>query len=754
MNIQLDDGRGYVYQWETGRFVRLVDFTSCDKVYFSNPESDEAYVVSTMSSDGVLKAQIPNELLQLDKKIKLYCNGLDDGGRYIQLDAVIPLVPRQRPANYVYEPTETMTFEGVLEEMNRIKDATDVLRDEVSDMCDETSEMKDDVSEMKSDVSGMKDEVTQMKSDVGGYKDASAKSATDAKSSEDLAERYAKGTVDGVAVTSGEGYQDNAKYYKEQAEKAVEDGVAAFDQNAVNKTSTFDQNASDKTNDFNENAVDQTSVFNQNASQKETELEGALDSHTADKKSELNTHVSGTLEPALDAYTTEKKGELDDYVTDTSKPDLDSYTTTKKGEVNDQTTANIQQIQQALSNALAAIGQNDDSGARGAAITAIAEALTDALSAIGQNDTSGARGDAIASIDNKAASVNQALDEKLSDANETIDEKVSSVSDSATIAVNKAKEASDSASDADASANLAQKWATNPEDSVVEGSEFSAKHYAAKAGANADSANTKAGEAAQSAQNASNSAIEANGAKMDAISAKTDAVTAKGQAEDARDAAQEARQAAEDARDEAQEIVGVSLTPDRTLVSSSEGKFTASSVTTTELGALSGIQGNVQTRLTSVEDKTGQATSGKAGILKLYTSSDVVPEDADDATISVTLIKQLFTTVSELINQCYGKNSNIIPPDDLVKTIGDITHRFADIFANAINGLAITRPSSGGTYIPTVGSDGVMEIEKYIDFHLVGSSADYDRRMSLNDSKQLELDGEFKATKVWGAVAN
>ena len=35
-----------------------------------------------------------------------------------------------------------------------------------------------------------------------------------------VAERYAKGTVDGVAVTSGEGYQDNAKYYKEQAEKA------------------------------------------------------------------------------------------------------------------------------------------------------------------------------------------------------------------------------------------------------------------------------------------------------------------------------------------------------------------------------------------------------------------------------------------------------------------------------------------------------------------------------------------------------
>lgn len=37
----------------------------------------------------------------------------------------------------------------------------------------------------------------------------------DATAAKKLAERYAKGTEGGVAVTSGEGYQDNARYYKD-----------------------------------------------------------------------------------------------------------------------------------------------------------------------------------------------------------------------------------------------------------------------------------------------------------------------------------------------------------------------------------------------------------------------------------------------------------------------------------------------------------------------------------------------------------
>ena len=45
-------------------------------------------------------------------------------------------------------------------------------------------------------------------------------SETTSKTSAEISERFAKGTVGGVAVTEGEGYQDNSKFYKDQAEAA------------------------------------------------------------------------------------------------------------------------------------------------------------------------------------------------------------------------------------------------------------------------------------------------------------------------------------------------------------------------------------------------------------------------------------------------------------------------------------------------------------------------------------------------------
>ena len=45
-------------------------------------------------------------------------------------------------------------------------------------------------------------------------------SETKSKASAELSERFAKGTVDGIAVTEGEGYQDSSKFYKDQAGEA------------------------------------------------------------------------------------------------------------------------------------------------------------------------------------------------------------------------------------------------------------------------------------------------------------------------------------------------------------------------------------------------------------------------------------------------------------------------------------------------------------------------------------------------------
>lgn len=55
---------------------------------------------------------------------------------------------------------------------------------------------------------------------------------------------------------------------------------------------------------------------------------------------------------------------------------------------------------------------------------------------------------------------------------------------------------------------------------------------------------------------------------------------------------------------------------------------------------------------------------------------------------------------------------------------------------NAFSGLPL---STSKSTVPVIGTDGVMELGKVIDFHLPGSKADYDYRMTIGENKQLSL---------------
>lgn len=61
--------------------------------------------------------------------------------------------------------------------------------------------------------------------------------------------------------------------------------------------------------------------------------------------------------------------------------------------------------------------------------------------------------------------------------------------------------------------------------------------------------------------------------------------------------------------------------------------------------------------------------------------------------------------------------------------------------------IAVSGSSPYGK-IPKIGNDGVMEIGRYIDFHLPGSTADYDGRLTLGDDKSLTYDRWLKAPSM------
>lgn len=73
--------------------------------------------------------------------------------------------------------------------------------------------------------------------------------------------------------------------------------------------------------------------------------------------------------------------------------------------------------------------------------------------------------------------------------------------------------------------------------------------------------------------------------------------------------------------------------------------------------------------------------------------------------------------------------------------------------ASKLSGMSTT--SNGATGIPFIRSDGVMEVGKYIDFHLAGGdTSDYKVRLTSDDSGNLSCSGNFSATNVYGAVFN
>ena len=78
-----------------------------------------------------------------------------------------------------------------------------------------------------------------------------------------------------------------------------------------------------------------------------------------------------------------------------------------------------------------------------------------------------------------------------------------------------------------ASRGAAKEWATKAEDSTVDGSEYSAKHYSAKASASASAASSSASAASTSASNASTYATNASNAQTAAESAQSAAEAAR-----------------------------------------------------------------------------------------------------------------------------------------------------------------------------------------------------------------------------------
>lgn len=144
-----------LYQWDTGQKL-----TECTGIYVDYLIGDEVYRVEI--TDGT--CIIPDELLQTSGRYKVWECMADNTLR----EFAFKVLPRPIPPNYVFTPTEQLTFEGLVQkETNKFNtNAIEKLNaynanadNRVAEFNAQTEQIQTDVSELKSDLSNTNAEV-------------------------------------------------------------------------------------------------------------------------------------------------------------------------------------------------------------------------------------------------------------------------------------------------------------------------------------------------------------------------------------------------------------------------------------------------------------------------------------------------------------------------------------------------------------------------------------------------------------------
>lgn len=117
MTLELADGRGELFQWDTGRIIEFGDdtvsqahFTSIEKI------TDIPYTIEVKNR----KAAIPDELLQVPGTLIVYAWVSDTNGGYTKVQVNFPVFARPKPSDYVYTPTEHAGFNRLRAEIGNL----------------------------------------------------------------------------------------------------------------------------------------------------------------------------------------------------------------------------------------------------------------------------------------------------------------------------------------------------------------------------------------------------------------------------------------------------------------------------------------------------------------------------------------------------------------------------------------------------------------------------------------------------------
>lgn len=119
--IKLADGRGSLYQWDTGRQVEC----DAEQVHFSNHHYGTSKDVDVQNG----KATIPNQLLTSATPLKAWAWVKDSNGEYTKEEQIFIVAKRNKPSDYVYTPTEIKTWRDLQNQIGDLSNLTTTHKD-------------------------------------------------------------------------------------------------------------------------------------------------------------------------------------------------------------------------------------------------------------------------------------------------------------------------------------------------------------------------------------------------------------------------------------------------------------------------------------------------------------------------------------------------------------------------------------------------------------------------------------------------
>ena len=118
--LKLDNNRKTLYQWDVG-VIGTLTVDGVDEVHFSNLRYGVSFNIKVVDN----KVKFPPEVLQSGADVFCWAFVREQNGGYTKKEQTFNVEKRPRPADYVYEPTEFLSWETLSKKLGVFKEDTD-----------------------------------------------------------------------------------------------------------------------------------------------------------------------------------------------------------------------------------------------------------------------------------------------------------------------------------------------------------------------------------------------------------------------------------------------------------------------------------------------------------------------------------------------------------------------------------------------------------------------------------------------------